>query len=581
MPLDSRKKPECKDSQEAENSLEKIWRSALSTMEQADTYYFQTNNIWDLWEAKHPKSRGVRPNHHTGAGPALVNQAVDSHLAFFPRFHREPSSDSEKAKKTADNLEKALQAVIDDAFRSNMNFPPKLNGKQLVRHNYTTLFTTLDTEYLRRPKKKIGEDKEDFEFREWEWRAKRFTWNPIRFEVPGPGEMLIDPMTKHPKFAVRRRTVLAMDLHEMSLHKIERNSEGKPFDMAKHDPYDKLEIREFWYPRWIQVMLGGEELWVEPNDYWFVPVTHTFGGSADTPAGKDFDPDDWVKQSMLYYEIPNIRMEAQSFQGHHGLLMRAAWAKTGVSSDAAAAAQNASGDDMLQGEKSDYWIEEIPNLPGASFEHLRMVQRQLETTSYSKIAAGQRQGEAETATGMIILSENTNRTFRAVRTQMEYLYSIAASYVLRLLDRMNQILPPEDYSSIEINEATLNVKDIEDRYYVRASFEQIDAVAAEREIAQASDLLARKLIDKKRFYQIARMENVSDIEEGLLEDEVDALPPVHAAMLDLALQERGLGKIARQMEQAAQQEQTAQQGQLLGPNGQPIPRTGGAGPVAQ
>jgi len=562
MPIDPTQKPDEAIFKDYSEHMEDVWKEALEDMKTLSSHYTHTANIWTDYYARNPDVPRTRPNYHSGLEVALIDQAVDSHLAFEPRFVRVPVGGSQQAKDRANRLEKGLNTVFQDAFTSAPNFATKENGKQIVLHNYTQLGVLLDHDALQKPVRKRGEDKEDFEWREWEFMARRNTWNPFRLVVPSPGEVLMNPTEKMPSIAIWRRKMKAFDLEghcttkDMQIKtrnriykKDNKTGYSTTFNMGTYDAYDDVEVEEWWTARWHAMKLkDGELLYVEPNGWGIQPFAHAFGGSAITPAGEEFNVKWWIRQALLYRALPTITMHNQATAGHHAMLMRAAWARMGYRHDAADGAEQLTGQ-LLQGEEADWWIEKAPQLPGQSFQHKAELEANIERTTYSRMVAGFQAPDVDTATSMVILSENSHRTFRSPVMELEQLYSIAGSNILKLLYRMNKEYG-EGYSEIGIGENRLNVRDIEDRFYVEAKFEQIDAVVAQQEAQMAMAELDKGLIDKNTYYKIRRYEDPSTIQKGILKDMIYQDPAIIEQGVINALREEGFGEMADQRQAA-------------------------------
>ena len=327
--------------------LEKVWRDAHVAMEKADSYYFQTNNIWEGLDERLQVSR---PKYVSPRARALVDHAVDAHLAFEPKWHRRPVGEGEEHKERADRLEKGLAEVIAHAILSQQRFPTKVNGKQLVRHNYTQIHVSLNPDMLERPARKDGESQEDFDEREESWSAGRTIWNPIDIEVPAPGEVLLDPTRKWPQIAIRRRKMLAFDLADLVKNKGKRRGVTilEAYGVTG-DEYDDIEVVEWESPLYIAIQRkGGGLLYVEPNPYGFVRYAHAFGGSADMPMGKEFDPAWYVKQGLLFGNMDTLKLGDQARAARHEIIIRTAFAKSIYDGDTSEAAQQML-NDILQG----------------------------------------------------------------------------------------------------------------------------------------------------------------------------------------------------------------------------------------
>ena len=585
MPIDPTTKPDERIFEEYTEHMHDVWRDALEEMKLLSSHYGHTSDIWEDFYKRNPTVARNRPNYHSGLEVALVDNAVDSHLAFEPRFIRPPVGNSQESRDKANRVEKGLQSVFQDAFINAPNFSTKENGKQLVLHNYTQLGVMLDHASLVKPEQKRGEDKEDFQLREWEWLSRHNTWNPVRLIVPAPGEVLMSPLEKIPPIAIWCRTMKAYDLEAHStvkmgqieqrnkVSKSNRTGYGSQYDTKtrKVDPYEDIEVEEWWSARWHGMKIKhGELLYVEPNTWGIQPFAHCFGGSSITLAGEEFNVAQWIRQGIMYRALPTLTMHNQATVGHHAVLMRSSWARYGYRHDAAEGAEQLTGQ-ILQGEESDWWLERVPQLPGQSFQHKSELERSIERVTYSRMVAGHGVPEVDTATGIIILSENSHRTFKAAISELEHLYSIAASNVLKLVYKMNMEYG-ENYASIGIGEHTLRTRDMEDTFYVEARFEQIDAVVAQQEAQVAMGELQQGLIDTETYYKVRRYEDPTTLQKGILRDMIMKDPDVVEQMIVNAFKEAGFGELADrrqdELDQRVRQRRMQAQGQEQGMEGQ-------------
>jgi len=565
--------------------LQKMWEPALMAMKKADIFYQQQNDIWEEYHKANPAAP-QRPQYHSGRAVALIDHAVDAHLAFHPRFHRHPRTGSTREESRADAVEKGLAGVFQDAFRWQPNIPTKVNGKQLVLHNYTQIYVGLDHEALQRPQQNEGEELEDFQRREWEWESRHLSYNPIRIEIPAPGEVLCDPLEVVPKIAIRKRKMKAYELHHLSMTKA-RLGAGAIWDMGNQDPYSVVEIMERWSSRWVSVFKDGKLLYSEPNLWWIVPFAQIWSGAATTPTKADFDPADWVKQSLMFRVMDTLQYRDQSFVAQHQLLMRNAYPHTIYAGDPAEFAAQAQGD-VWSVSPEDIDIEKTPQFPSQLLQEKQELDRDIEEATYSLQAAGFRQSGVDTATQQVILSEMTNRAFRAVVTKLEALYSVAGSNALRLLWRMNEEMP-EEYADIQVRDATLKVSDLgkPPTFDIDATFENIDPVAAQQEINMALTLYQQGLVDSDYVYRVARIEDVSDVRRGVYRDMLRNDPDMIEQGVINALREEGMIELAnrrqaeldrRKLQRIAASGQQGQPQQPALPGGGGAPPTNGAAP---
>ena len=570
MTTELMRKPDSAQIQREVKRLETTWYDAHTEMAKLDEVYFGQNNIWAVWERDHPGGKGKRPNHHSMRGRAIIDHATDALLAIRPTFHREPVGDSKEHHKRADAVENGLRAVIADAFAWSPQVPPKVNGKQLLRHNYTQIHVGMDFESLRRPRRRGGESQENFERREFVWSGQRMTWNPIRIDVPAPGTVLMDPIRSIPNLVIARKKMRQYELADLTRTKVRKwGREGQVYKI-KGDAEDEVEVIERWTPWTVTLMeKGGQILFIEDNHWGFVPYAQSFGGDVDTPTGEAFNPAWWIKQSMLFSVMPTLEMIDQAYVAHQTLIQRTAWARMGTELNAADLADQAQGD-ILSGKETDIWIEKTPSLAGDSHQHLQELKQSVEENTFSMQAVGFRQAGVATATESMILSEATNRIFADTKVQLENIWSIAASYTLRLVHKGSEHY--EDFMSINVGGASLKAKDIEGHFHVQAKFEVIDVATAIQEKADARADRVNGDIDWRTYLKKARYEDVASIEKGLRADSIRNDPQILELNKVVAYREAGYPDLATALEEAIRQRKLTPPAAagLLGPNGQPL-----------
>jgi hypothetical protein len=588
MPIDPTSKPTDEDFDSYAQYLDELWTGAMEDMAVVDGVYYQTENIWADFYTRYniPESQRNRPNFHSGLDVALVEQAVASHMAFQPSFHRVPLGTGLSHKEASGRLEKGLQAVYYDAMVRAPNMPATENGKQIQLYNVTQLGTLLDTDSLIKPVKRQGEKQEDFELREHEWEYMHLTWNPIKLVVPKPGEVLMNPKETVPGIAIQRCTMKAYELHEETMtrevkrntsrHPRYTNSSGIVFTLAGRDAYEDVDVEIWWSARWVGVReQGGPMLYIEPNMWGIQPWSQVFGGNAVMPSNEPWDVRWWVRQSLMWREIPTLRMLNQALVSHHAILQRAAWARMGTTQNPAeAVGQLATG--ILAGNPDDWWVEQTPQLPGASFQHLSNLQETIERTTFSSMVAGFRQAGVDTATGMIILSESANRTFRANITKLEHLHTIGGSNVLKLKAQIGEQFT-DNYSRIVIGEDSLDDKDIGGKFHIQARFHQVDPVAQQQEVNQALTLWQTGLVGDEYVYRVARIEDPAGTRKDAIKSIARRDPEIIEQLKIDALREEGMQELADKRQAAfdlAKLESTRAAMEAAGGGGAPM--TGGA-----
>ena len=542
------------------NHFTEIWQPGIDAAIKNESFYHGTYNIW-RWFATPgeatPAAIAGRANYHSGRGHALIKHAVDANLAMFPQWHRPPIGKGKEHKDAAERIEKGLDAVGRDAFLIHYAHPPKASGKDMVSQNYAAIYVGLDAVALStRPTKIKGEGQDDFEQREWEWEVRRNGWNPIRIEGVPIGSVFMDPTLKTPDVAYRVRKLRSYQLHDLTVTKAAQlKTLGEVIDIHEigADPYNEITVIERFAPDYYSIRLAGNPegggdngmLWIEKNTWGFVPFAQAWAGESTELIGQGFKTKDMVEGSMLHHAADTLVMHDQAVVAHHQLLQRTAWAKTGYRGSAAEAATQLEGD-ILSGDELQWWLEKVPVLAAQSFQHLQYLRDQLEEITYSMQLAGYHQTGVDTATQAIMLSESSNRKIISVRTQLEALYSIAGTYVLRLVKRLADEYP--DVGDIVLGKEKLSSKDIGDNYKVFARFESVDPVVFAQQKQEAREEVAAGFLDWEGYQRIARRENIQEVRKNIIKDTIKQLPRVLAQEQEFALREEGFGKLANEME---------------------------------
>lgn len=545
---------------------QKVWGGALTAKAEADSYYFQTNDIWADYHKRNPQvDIAKRPKFRSGLFPSKVDQAVNAMLAFEPWLHRVPTGPGSDAEKAAGLLEKGTQALLHDCFGRAPNFPTKENGKQLILHNHTGLLTLLDLEGLIKPSQKEGEDKEDFQRREWEWQSSRQHWNPFKFVVPKAGEVLCDPMQAVPPVMVWRHRVAAYDLNDLLLKNAERyrrlgrvlsiwrTAWAGAFSMPS-DPYEPVDVVEWWSMRWHGMKRkGGGAVYWEPNVTGIQPYSQVWGGNAISPTAEAFDVKWWVEQALMHKVIEEIVMEAQATAAHHQLLQRAAWAPIGTTEDAGEAAEQLN-KGIVQGGKDDYWPFPVPDLPAQSFMHKEGLLRGIEQHTFSPLAAGLRESPTETATGVLTRAESTARGFKPYVAKAGHLWSLGSSNLLKMTVYLNREGGDayKEFAEIGIGKDKVRVKDMGDppQFHMQADFEQVDVAVQMQKTQEAVALYKEGLVSSDYVYRAARIEDPVGMRRELAEDRARNDPDVMEEMVINAFRVEGQLEIADRREQA-------------------------------
>ena len=544
--------------------LDKMWAGAFGSMQVASEAYFGHTDIWADLKQRSPGDYNDLPNFNPGIFASKVEQAVASQLSLIPTFHREPTGGGAVHDDMTGPLEKGLSAVVEDSFKADSHFPTIENGKQLFLFNHTQRGVFLDAARLERPRQRGGERKEDLQRREWEWESSKEHWNPIRYVVPTPGEVLMEPMESSPGISIWRRELVVHELADLTLSRIARkqndragvyqDSELQAFDLKGKDAYEPIKVEWWFSPRWVQLrIVGGKILLSERNQGGIQPFSQAWGGNAIGKVGESFDLKWWVEQAMLFRALPTLMMYAQSKWARHELLMRRANAAYRYDGDVAEGAEELR-NKIVGGKEGDWGILPTPDLiPQAYQEEMDLV-RSLEAITFSPLAVGMRENEAETATGVMIRAENVEKTFKPLVTKLSHLEALSATNTMKLVWKTSEILG-KDYEEIGIGKNKLRIQDMgkPPQFHIQASFENISSVVAMQELQRGQLLYTMGLVGDKYMYRLARIEDGQAARMDAVESLAWRDPEIQEQLKINAWREMGQLELADKMQAALDQ----------------------------
>jgi hypothetical protein len=283
-----------------------------------------------------------------------------------------------------------------------------------------------------------------------------------------------------------------------------------------------------------------------------------------------FDPKD-LAVGMLHPIKPLLKALAQLVSAEMQSVVRAAYAKRGFNGDEQQAVTQLMGD-IISGEEGDWWLEKLPTLPQNIVELRNWIETAIERGTFSMQTAGFRQVGVETATQQIILSEASLRKFATMLNQLDYMYSIAGSNILKLATKLKAAYGIE---TINVGTRALKVPDINGNFRISVTFEQIDQNALRLERQSAMEEYQAQLTSKEDYWTVTRVEDKSGRRIRILEDQIEQTPEIVAYATEQTQKRLGLDKMIKRMKQEAEEQERMANPGLLGQNGQPIQPQGG------
>ena len=576
---DLRERPEAEQITRFHSKMTELWSRAHEEFRDNDAYYQRKFRVWNANYQGRPVFYDSTPTH-------LVDHAVATLMSFSPRIHREPVGDTEQHKLDATALEHGLKAVMENAALHEPNLPWKMVAQYLVAHGYGVIEAPVLTglsEKPSAPKRENFEDDDAYEQENAIYRAQSREFNPIRIRVPHPSTVLMNPTEKIPQIAIKASKMTAQDLHEQSVMKkrTQRRKYAEIFEMDDCDPWDEIEVWDYWTPYWHVKMLANPKptygspnskaatpIYMERNTWGFVPFVHAFAGlSGMDIADAGGDPYNFA-QGILTPNKETIRKRTQEISASHQMLLRTAFAPMGTSRDPMTLAQAIQNEGILEGDPQDYWVMNTGDIPGW-MQNVRMgTDNTLELGTYSSALAGQRQAGVTTVGQQAILNTAGMRIFAGLAMQREHMASIVGGRILQLVDNVSELS-----GGIGANGKLLRKAQIHSVYGVQVAFPHAEPVMEMQNRQVAMSEYGAGLIDPMTYYETAGYENGTEIKQRLIEESVRNLPAVREKIETLVAQQMGL--IDEENAEAAAQ-QIAQRQQAVQP--QPAPLNG-AGPA--
>jgi len=226
---------------QAQKHYQELWGETHSQWRENDEFVELRFPVWST-----PSLNAQRPSHRPARARSIIEHAVDVLLAFDPVIRRPPPRDSQSSEERSDTLEEALTAIVLNSWEESTVIPPRHWFRNALIYGYAVLEAPVfDTGVLaakpKRPERGDNETEDEFTSRMTVWRAMTRHWNPVRFRVPHPSSILLDPDQKKPPMAIKSLSMTAIDLHELSKRKKRTRRSAEVYDAdLKMAPLRKL-----------------------------------------------------------------------------------------------------------------------------------------------------------------------------------------------------------------------------------------------------------------------------------------------------------------------------------------------------
>ena len=522
-------RPTDKFVRDAHDYLTDIWKGAHADWKTLDSFLHRTFAVWPrLTDAE----KILRPDYRPSKPANIVKHAIDNMMAFSPKVHRNPIGSSENREEDADAAEVGLSAILNDSAAKSTSHPWRMAAGYLVHYSYAVIEGPLP----RFPK-------------EYEHDPNH---NPIEIRAPNPATVLMDPMDKQPPFAIRRGKMPAIKIHELSQKKKgQRRKDAVLFDMApyKDSPFTMVEFQEYWTDRWHAFRVSGDTdlksatqsqiLYVEVNPLGFLPYTHAFAGLGLEPSTLDDIDPKFLARGILWDTLDSIRLQAQSRNAKHQLLMDHVFAPLLTEGDAEELKQQlARGADILGVDNVD-GTRPMATQPVARwvFEIDRDYSEDIEEGTVNRVLSGQREQGVVTVGQQALLETRSRARFVLPLHQLEYMASITGSRIFSLVDNMKQLGGTIGAHGKNIRKAWLH-----GNYNVDVKFEPSDPVLDLQRRQQGLSEVQMGVKDYETYWEEdAGVTNVSERWQRLANQQVRTSPEMWALFLQEAAEGQGVG----------------------------------------
>ena len=535
-----------------------------------DPWYHATMEIWP------PELRAKRSTHHSAKARGIIDHATDTQLAYIPKLHRDPVGEAgTDQQKDADAVEAATLTIFLDSQLKESMLTFKQVGKNLNMYGYTVAEGPVADMGDRptRPTQRKGETDKEFGWRVIDYQNARKSWNPLRIQAPKPSSVLMDPLEKRPREAMKKVSIRRRMLLDM-LNQARRRDSKPEFVAENQDvPAGKNDIREtvrmihYWSDeRHVLAMATGQILLMEKNTGGFNPLGHAFAGYGQEMSAEDQSNPRYMAEGLLDPVLDSLRLNDQNYSAKNNALMNRAYPLAGTTQDASEVQQSIDEDDMLHGTEEEHWFRVFPELGRSMFQGGVEIGLDIEEGTYSRNVSGIRQQGVSTVGQQEILSTASNRKFAPVTMQLNQLATVICQNILRLVDRMEQ--------PIGVAGKILKPSQLHHDYNITATFEVIDPIVElrKRETGMQEVRLGLKSDESYRENDM-RVANESLERKRLLRQRIRSHPAVVEAEALAIAEELGVAEILEDFiakSQGAGDEPAPNPTGLVLPNGEPV-----------
>lgn len=597
--VDLAEKPTAELITQMKTHFERLWAETHTIMKMVDPFYERTFALWELGTN--------RPNLHPMKPRSIIDTALDQLMGHEAQVHRFGEDEGEQEDR--DEVEKAMNAIFRQAGLQEVSLTHKQAGKHLLMYGYAIIEDSIDGMTLQmaqseKPEKDTREGEDDFKQRIRLWEHRKKTAMPFRIRAPHPVTVLMDPMQKQPRVAIKVDRWTSQDLVDITTQRKEQGRGEVNIFEGRTNPFDLVQAFEYWTEDWHALMTAsigatsgfaafggfqgfgsspavtGRLLIVEPNTWGFVPFSHVFSGWGQEPADRTTMNPKYLAVGMLQHAMDDLRMQAQAVSGRHNALLDATYSKTYTTMDAAELEEKMATSDIVEVDReSAIWEMKTPQLPRWLETLENTLNKDMEEGTFTRSLGGIRDTGVSTVGQQAILNTAGQRKFIPINTQMQALGVKSLEHILQWIDVLDLKLTVEGH---KINRTMINGD-----YTGKVTFQVVDPVLQLQERQQALGEWKDGAISLETLWSVIGLEDSAGERQRLAQDQVYAHPTINDEMVKIEAERLGLlklllGQTSTTPGPGAGAVESGQS-EILGPDGRPLQTTlqGGTGQTGE
>lgn len=546
------------------DQLTSVWSKARLNWQRWEAFYNQDYAVWE--KAEH----GNRPQSRPATPSWVVDRATDTQLAYHPTVHRISNNEAKRGEVAADAVEPWLREALIRTMRKQTQHVGRQAGHYLMLLGYTAIYgPVFDFQnYLIEPRREDfpgdAEGAQQHKDSLALWENGREDWSPFILRTPHPASVLIDPREKRPSYGLLVEKRFAGDVFFQMEKRRKRTKENRLVKIGhferRQNPFEEIEVIESFSTRWHGLWTEGEGLlFTEPNRTGFVPLNHAFAGYGSPRSVGGVKPEDLAVGVLARVE-GGIRREAQETTAIHNILMNKSFSPMGTRGNAAEVAEAFKTGGITEGmDPDDVWWWKFPDAGGELFQNRDATSKDIEKGTFNLMAAGFREAGVKTLGEQEILSRATNLKFVSPREQMNDLFTIIGSDMLRLVTFLGE--------SVKIGGYEISPTTIGNRYSVDVTFEVVDPQLRLAEKQFGMTEYQAGLNSRRGYWALSGKVNATEIEDQMAQDRLHAHPAYVTAQMAAAADREGLAELAERLREESRKALEQAQAEMRGGNG--------------